>query len=246
MMPLRGLVRLTAVSLIGLAILVGLGVWQLQRLEWKEALIARIDARTKAKPIGLDKAIAIAKERRNPSYYRVRVEGRFHHDKERYLYAIGDGKPGWHVITPLETVNGDMVLIDRGFVPYDLKEPAGREAGQVESVVAMTGILRTPEIQTVFTPDNEPQANRWFWRDLGGMARSMFPDGTVQIAPFFLEAEASDVPGGWPKGGQTQLVISNNHLQYALTWFSLALVLIVIYTLYVRKISREGRGLSGA
>lgn len=238
-MARRGLVPLTIFALIGIALLVGLGVWQLQRLEWKEALIARIDARSKGTPISLDKALRIAKERRNPSYYRVQVEGRFHHDKERYLYAIGDGEQGWHVITPMETVNGNMVLIDRGFVPHDLKDPSARPAGQVESVVSVNGILRTPEVQTVFTPDNEPVANRWFWRDLGGMARSMFPDGTIQVAPFFIEAEVSEIPGGWPKGGQTQLLITNNHLQYVLTWFSLALVLLVIYTLYARNIYRD-------
>ncbi len=133
-----------------------------------------------------------------------------------------------------------MVLIDRGFVPDELKDPSTRALGQVENVVTVTGIVRSPETQTVFTPDNEPKANRWFWRDLAGMARSMFPDGTIDVAPFFLEADKSEVPGFWPEGGQTRLEIPNNHLQYAITWFLLGVCLLVVYGLYVRSYYRRG------
>ena len=150
-MTRRGLVPLTAFTLVAVALLAGLGLWQLNRLEWKEALIARIEARTEAKPISLDKALALAKEGRNVSYYRVEVEGRYHHERERYLYSISEGQPGWHVITPLETVDGDMVLIDRGFVPDEFKEPSTREAGQPEEVVTVIGLARPPEIETLFT-----------------------------------------------------------------------------------------------
>jgi surfeit locus 1 family protein len=239
-MEQKSLLGFTALMLAGLAVLIGLGVWQLQRLEWKEKLIARIESRTKGDPIALKRAIAIAREGRDPSYYRVRVEGRFHHAKERYLYTVSsDGKVGWDVITPLETADGDMVLVDRGFVPDQLKEPASRAAGQVENVVAVTGIVRSPETQGLFTPDNEAAANRWYWRDLPAMARSAFPGGTVQVAPFFLEAEKTSVPGGWPEGGQTRLEIPNNHLQYAVTWFLLAAVLLAIYGVYVRGVYRR-------
>jgi surfeit locus 1 family protein len=238
-MERKGLLGLTALMLTGLAVLIGLGVWQLQRLAWKEGLIARIETRTKGDPITLKQAIAMARKGRDPSYYRVRVDGRFHHAKERYLYAASDGKVGWDVITPLETADGDMVLVDRGFVPDELKDPASRASGQFENVVAVTGIVRAPEIQGLFTPDNEPGANRWFWRDLQAMARSAFPDGTIQVAPFFLEAEKTSVPGGWPEGGRTRLEIPNNHLQYAVTWFLLAACLLVIYGVYVRSVYRR-------
>ena len=223
--------------------LIGLGVWQLERLQWKEGLIAEIEARSTGAPITIAEALAIARQGRDPDYYRVRVEGRFHHDKERYLFAqsLAEGTPGWHVITPLETTGGDMVLVDRGFVPDVLKEASSRASGLVEGVVTVTGIVRSPEIQGSFVPDNEPEANRWFWRDLGAMARSMFPEGTVEMAPFFLDAEKSDVPGGWPEGGQTRLELPNNHLQYAITWFLLALCLLVIYAVYVRGLYRRRR-----
>jgi len=239
-MQQKGLVGLTALMLAGLALLIGLGVWQLKRLEWKQGLIAQIEARTKGPPITLEDAVALAGQGRDPSYYRVRVDGRFHHAKERYLYAVSEGRVGWHVITPLETEDGDIVLVDRGFVPDELKDPSARAPGQVENVVTVTGIARSPETQTLFTPDNEPKVNRWFWRDLGGMARSMFPAGTIDVAPFFLEADKSEVPGFWPEGGQTRLEITNNHLQYAITWFLLGACLLIVYGLYVRSLYRRG------
>ena len=242
-MRTKGLLGFTALALAALAVLIGLGVWQLERLQWKEGLIAEIEARSTGAPITIAEALAIARQGRDPDYYRVRVEGRFHHDKERYLFAqsLHEGTPGWHVITPLETTGGDMVLVDRGFVPDVLKEASLRASGQVEGVVTVTGIVRSPEIQGSFVPDNEREANRWFWRDLGAMARSMFPEGTVEMAPFFLDAEKSDVPGGWPEGGQTRLELPNNHLQYAITWFLLALCLLVIYAVYVRGLYRRRR-----
>ncbi len=182
----------------------------------------------------------MAGEGRDPSYHRVRVGGRFHHAQERYLLAVSAGRFGWHVITPLETGDGEIVLIDRGFVPDRLKDPALRPDGEVANGVTVTGIVRMPETQGLFTPDNEPVANRWFWRDLKAMAQSMFPGGTVGLAPFFLEAEKGDVPGGWPEAGQTRTELPNNHLQYAITWFLLAACLVVIYVAYVWKTRRSG------
>ncbi len=238
----RGLIFLTAFTLAGLALLIGLGVWQLKRLAWKEGLIAEIETRAKGEPVTLQDAIAVAREGRDPSYYRVHVKGHFDHAKERYLYALStDGEPGWHVITPLDTVEGELVLVDRGFVPDRVRDPSTRAAGQLDGDVDVTGLVRLPESQGLFIPDNDPNANRWFWRDLSGMTYSMFPTATMDPAPFFLEAEKSDVPGGWPEGGQTHLELPNNHLQYAVTWFLLAGALVVIYVVYVRSAYRRER-----
>ena len=239
-MQTKSLVGLTALMLAAFAVLIGLGVWQLKRLHWKEGLIAEIETRTKGEPIGLDQAIAIAREGRDPSYYRVKVEGRFDHTKELYLYAVSEGRAGWHVITPLKTEDGEVVLIDRGFVPDELRNPASRAEGELDGVLAVTGIVRVPEVQGSFTPDNEVGANRWFWRDLPEMARSI---GAAEVAPFYLEAQKSDVPGGWPEGGQTRLELPNNHLQYAITWFLLAACLLVVYGLYVRSLYRPSHPL---
>jgi len=105
----------------------------------------------------------------------------------------------------------------------------------------VTGLLRTPEDPNVFVPDNDPDKNQWFYRNLVTMTQSMFPGGTVQVTPFFLEAEATEVPGGWPKGGQTRLTLVNNHLQYALTWFSLAICLLAVYAVYLWGAYRGGK-----
>jgi surfeit locus 1 family protein len=241
-MRAKGLVGMTALTACVLALLVGLGVWQLKRLAWKEGLIAQIEARSTAAPITLKAAVAAARNG-DASYLRVRVQGRFLNDKERYLYTLSDGAPGWEVITPLATADGDLVLVDRGFVPDALRDPASRPQGQTEGVVAVTGLVRapeTPETKGTFTPDNDPARNHWFWRDLTGMVGSMFPEGATGAAPFFLAAERNDIPGGWPQGGQTRLALANNHLQYAITWFALAFCIVVIYAFYVRSRLREG------
>ena len=239
-MRTAALVKLTLATLVGLALLIGLGVWQLQRLQWKEGLIARVEARTKSEPITLDQAIALAREGRDLSYTPVTAEGRYHHSLERYLYALSpEGEPGWHVITPLETVKGTMVLVDRGFVPEALRDPATRKQGEVPEVVTVTGLVRDSEAPSLFVPDNEPDKNQWFSRDLPAMVQSMFPGGTVQVAPFFLEAKAGEVPGGWPQGGQTRVNFPNNHLQYAITWFLLAGALATIYVIWMRRRPRN-------
>jgi surfeit locus 1 family protein len=238
-MQRSGVVGLTVAMLAALAVLLGLGFWQLHRHEWKRDLIAQIEARTKAEPITLEEAEALVREGRDPSYFRVTADGRFHHAKEHYLYAVSEGRVGWHVITPLQTADGEMVLVDRGFVPDALKEPASRAAGQIDSVTSVTGIVRAPDRQGLFTPDNEPKANRWFWRDLRAMSRSMFPEGTIEVAPFFVDADNTPMPGGWPEGGQTRLDIPNNHRQYAITWFLLAAGLIAVYVLYLRSQRRR-------
>lgn len=241
-MQKRELIKLTVATLIGLAVLVSLGMWQLHRLEWKEGVIARIEARTTRAPLTLERVTEIAKERSHPNYYPASVTGSFHHARERYLYAFSlDGQPGWHVITPLETVDGNVVLVDRGFVPNTQRDPSSRALGQIEEVVTVTGFIRMPEEPSIFIPDNDPKTNQWFSRDLSAMAASMFPGGAVQVSPFFLEAKASDVPGGWPQGGQTRLELTNKHLEYALVWFGLALCLIVIYGVFIWGAYRQPR-----
>lgn len=237
----KSLAGLTALTLCMLALLVGLGVWQLQRLAWKEGLIAEIETRAKTAPVGLRAALAAARAGGDVGYLRVKAEGRFLNDKERYLFALADGTMGWDVITPLATADGDVLLIDRGFVPDALRDPSSRKEGEPEGIVTVTGLARTPEAQGTFTPDNEPARNRWFWRDLPAMAASMFPGEALKLAPFFLDAEKSEVPGGWPLGGQTRLDLPNNHLQYAVTWFALAAAIAALYVYYVVSRLREGR-----
>lgn len=241
-MPARSLLLFTLFIGLVLALLVGLGVWQLERREWKEALITKIEARVKAGPVGLDEAIAKAGRGEDVAYLRVRVEGRFAHEEERYLYALSGNEPGWRVITPLKAQDGVTVLVDRGFVPNGLKAPSSRRQGQIEGNIGVTGLVRPPEQQGLFTPDNAPSENRWFWRDFAAIRASMPASLDTGLAPFFIEAEAKPVPGGWPRGGETRLAFPNDHLQYALTWFLLAGCLLGVYLVYLRSRQRRGDG----
>ena len=237
-MTAKSLLGFTTLMLLVFAVLVGLGIWQIERLHWKQGLIAEIEARSKGAPIALKDATAMVREGRDPSYYRVRVSGRLDHTKERYLFTVSAERTGWDVITPLTTADGEIVLVDRGFVPDTLKDPSTRPDGEIEGPVSVTGIVRLPATQGLFVPNNEPEANRWFWRDLNAMVQSMFAGQAAELAPFFLEAEKGEVPGHWPEGGQTRLDLPNNHLQYAITWFVLAAAILILYGVYVFRARR--------
>jgi surfeit locus 1 family protein len=191
-------------------------------------------ARAKARPVSLAEATARARAGEDVSYLRVSAQGNFDHARERYLYAISGGEAGWHVIAPLTTAAGEVVLVDRGFVPETKKESTSRAEGQIAGDVTVVGLARPTENQGLFTPDNEARANRWFWRDLPAMSASMFPEAKVAVVPFYLEAERAEVPGGWPRGGETKLDIRNDHLQYALTWFLMAFCVAAIYAIWLR------------
>ncbi len=230
----RDLIWLTALATIAFAMLVALGFWQLQRLAWKQGLIERIETRVESEPISLSKAIAQWKRSGDVDYLRVRLDGTFDHDKERHYYTIVDGKAGWRVITPLVTTGKQVVMADRGFVLNELKDAKSRAAGQIAGLASVVGLARKGATQDPFAPDNSPEKNSWFWRDLEGMARSVLsPQEQKWLVPFFVELEAGPVPGGWPKGGVTRLELPNSHLQYALTWFGLAGGLLVVVAIYV-------------
>src|SRR5262249_19160373 len=149
-------------ALAAFALLIGLGVWQLQRLQWKEGLIAAIESRTQAPPTSLENARALAAKGDSVDYLRIRVKGNYDNANELYLYALdANGEPGWHVITPFGTDKGELVLVDRGFVPDRLRDPASRGEGQLQGEVEVTGLARSPEAQGLFLPNNEPEKNRW-------------------------------------------------------------------------------------
>lgn len=221
-------------TMLALVVLTGLGTWQLQRREWKLGILERIDQRIHGESISLTEARKLWARDRDVDYYRVLLVGRFHNDQERYLYTVIDGQAGWQVITPLETRGGDIVLVSRGFVPEALKDPTTRQAGQTAEQVELVGLARASEVRTWFTPDNTPAANRWFWRDVPALTASLPADLAAKAVPFVVEAEASPVPLGWPRGGVTRLAIPNRHLEYALTWFGLAAALLVIFYVYAR------------
>lgn len=233
----------TLMVLVMLPILVALGFWQLERLAWKEALIAEIEARTKAAPVDIETVRGLPDRNADTyEYTPVRIRGRFHHDKELYLYAPDPASgPGVEVITPFEAASsGAILLVNRGYVPDALKAPEARRAGQMAGPVEIVGLLRPPGEQGTFTPANDARRNLWFWRDFEAMARSAFGEVPAGSLGVFVDA-LEPAPGGWPKGGATRLDLPNRHLEYALTWFGLAAALVVVYLVYAFPRLRRGR-----
>ncbi|HWB44697.1 MAG TPA: SURF1 family protein [Hyphomicrobiaceae bacterium] len=228
-----GLIWPTLFALAGVIVLVGLGIWQIQRKQWKEGLIASIAARVHAEPVPLARAVARARSGDDIEYLHVVARGGFDHTKERYLYAPAAQVLGWHVYTPLALGPGSIVWVNRGFVPDARKAPASRAAGQVAGEVEVRGLVRLPRRKGLFTPRNEPDHNLWYWPDIGGLTASAFKPGTVDPLPLTIEADATPAPpGGLPQGGVTRIELPNRHLEYAATWFGLALTLIGVYTAF--------------
>jgi surfeit locus 1 family protein len=221
-------------------VLLGLGTWQLERLQWKEALIADRAARTSAPPIELPPPGPLSASALNDlDFHHAAASGEFLHDREMYLAArTMEGSVGFQIVTPLRMGDGRVVLVNRGWVPDNRKEPAKRAAGQVAGTAAVDGAIRVPRprswMQRQLVPDNDPARNFWFWNDLAAMGAyaEIPPD---KLVPVYLEAGPADNPGGLPIGGQTKVNLPNDHLQYAITWYALAVALAVIYVLYHRK-----------
>jgi surfeit locus 1 family protein len=222
----------TVFSLPALLICLALGAWQIERLLWKQELIAQREAAVAAVPAPAPKTLA---EARGMDYRHVSDEGVFLHEKEIYLGATSEGgSQGYQVLTPLMEPGGRVVFVNRGYIPAELKDPARRAAGQIAGTVHAQGLLRLPPAgrPNWFLPDNRPDLNYWFWVDLPAMAAA---DHLDRVVPFYIDADATPNPGGWPKGGVTRLTLPNNHLQYAITWFSLAVAVFVIYVLFHRR-----------
>jgi surfeit locus 1 family protein len=221
----------TLMALAGFAVLVGLGNWQVERKRWKEDLIAKIEARVHADPVPLP-ATARAKGRDDLEYLHVSVTGRFHHDKERYLYAATSGNPGWHVYTPLGLPSQRVVWVNRGWVPDANKGSETRLRGQIQGEVEVRGLVRGQVKPGLFTAQNDPAHNIWYWPDLRAMTASAFAGGPLAADPLPLAIDADakpEPPGGLPRGGVTRLELPNRHLEYALTWYGLAAALIGVY-----------------
>ena len=210
-----------------------LGSWQVQRLTWKNALIAERQAQRDAPPLA---KLPAPFDRAHDEFRKVRVTGRFLHDKEIYLAARSfRGNPGYHVITPLAVFPG-YVLVDRGWIPLERKSPETRKPGNAEGEIAVEGYLRAETGPGWFTPKNEPDKNFWFYIDIAAMART---HGIGKVEPFYIEAGPVENAGGYPVGGQTRFELPNDHLQYAITWYAMAVIGIVIYLLYHRQRARK-------
>jgi surfeit locus 1 family protein len=231
----------TAFGLLLLAGLIGLGIWQLERLAWKEALLGRLARRVGTAPVALSIVERQWRADGDLEYLHAAARGRFHHDKERYLYAPQPGGLGWHVYTPLEFAPGRILWVNRGWVDEAHKRAEERAPGQSSGETEVKGLIRLTASPGLFTPHNDAARNLWYWPDLAHMTGSAFPAPTPETLPFRLEVDASPLPpGGLPRGGVTRLDLPNRHLQYAVTWFALALALIAVYFAFARHRLRLG------
>ncbi len=195
-----------------------LGIWQVQRLHWKRDLIAHVDARVHGTPVQAPaKADWPNVSASRDEYRRVAVEGYYLPGRDTRVQAVTERGPGWWLLTPLRGDGGDVVLVNRGFVPNDWNGDTGPPAGPVHIV----GLLRISEPRDGFLRHNDPAQDRWYSRDVAAIARAR---GLGEVAPYFIDAERNTAGPEWPAGGMTVVHFRNQHLQYALTWFALALL----------------------
>ncbi|WP_187970003.1 SURF1 family protein [Aquibium microcysteis] len=217
-------------GLVAFAILIGLGTWQVQRMHWKEGLIATIDARIHAEPKPLDSVLSSGPAVADLEYTPVTLQGTFVHAAERHFFATWNGASGFFVYTPLLRPQGDYVFVNRGFVPYDLKDAARRPQSLVEGPVAIEGLLRAPLVEkpSAILPDNDPGRNLFYWKDIRAMAASAGLPADASILGVFVDADDTPNDGGLPVGGVTIVDLPNNHLQYVVTWYGLAAALAAV------------------
>ena len=221
----RGPVALTLLALLGAALFIGfvsLGNWQVHRLAWKRALIARVDARVHAPPVAppsRDAWSTVTAEK--DEYLHVRLIGQFLHDRQTLVWTATDEGSGYWVMTPLRIADGSIVLINRGFAPADWCGRDGHCAPGPDGEISVTGLLRMSE-PNAFMRHNEPARNVWYTRDVAVIAAAR---GLRDVAPYFVDADATPGNGtSWPEGGKTVIQFPNSHLSYLITWYLLALM----------------------
>jgi surfeit locus 1 family protein len=227
---------------LALAVLVALGTWQLERKAWKEALIAELDGKLAAPATNLP-----ARERwrqldqTKDEFRHVAFPAEFL-PGEALVYTSGSSLrpdvtgPGYWVFSPARLTGGSIVLVNRGFVPEGKQDPKTRPQGQPAGVVEVVGALRWPEQRGDFTPPDEPEKGLWFARDPAGMAKAKKWEAN---APFYVDQEGPAAPGGLPKVGPLKPALPNRHLEYAVTWYGLALVILIAALFFVRARRRE-------
>ncbi|WEX87849.1 SURF1 family protein [Sinorhizobium garamanticum] len=223
-----------------LGVLLSLGTWQMQRLQWKEALLTAIAERRTAPPVSLKEIETMAAAGEDIDYRTVRVLGTYDHGKERHFFATHEGRTGYYVFTPLMLEDGRALFVNRGFVPFEKKDASVRPDGQVAGTVTVNGLARPrlSEKPSSLVPDNDVAKNIFYWKDLDAMAAAA-GIATGRLVPFFVDADASPNPGGLPIGGVTQFDLPNNHLQYAVTWYGLAAALVAVSGVYFYRRRRQ-------
>jgi len=229
----------TIFAIVGVAILIGLGIWQLDRKVWKENLIATLNMRLAQTPDALPprEAWSGLTAARN-EYSRVAFPAEFLPGQEALVYSAGSALrpdvkgPGYWVFAPALLAGGSIVLVNRGFVPPDRKDPSTRPQGAPSGSVDVVGALRWPEQRGLFSAADDVANGIWFTRDPRGMAEAR---NWQNVAPFYVDQESPVPLGGWPRPGKLTVQLRDTHLQYAITWFGLALGLAGVYVTWLAR-----------
>ena len=235
-------VVLLACILAGTVVLCGLGFWQLDRLEWKEAMIARVQANVAGPPASLAQIEARKAAGDDIEYNPVQVTGTFDHAGEQYYVATFKGAPGRFVYTPMRLADERMLWVNRGFVPQSYIDPATRSDGLIEGAVTITGLARDTigEKPNTFVPDNDLAKRTFYWKSLPQMAANAYDKTERSTADLFVDAGVTpDQDHAWPIGGVTRVTFANSHLQYAFTWFGLASALVFVGGLFLMRRLRD-------
>ena len=241
--PRRRLARVALLTGLAVAFLgfIALGVWQLERRTWKLDLIERVDARVHAAPVAPPGPAQWASvDAARDEYRHVVVSGRFLPGRESRVQAVTSLGAGYWLLAPLQRDDGTVVLVNRGFITSDWKSPATlADASEVQ----VSGLLRLTEPGGGFLRRNVPAEGRWYSRDVQAIAAAQ---GLSRVAPYFIDAGAAE-PGNastataayGPVAGLTVVSFRNQHLQYALTWFALALMVVAAAWRVLREERRQ-------
>jgi surfeit locus 1 family protein len=233
-----GLVIPGLFALAAFLALLGLGSWQLERKAWKEALIDTLERRLSAAPVALpppERWAGLA--RSEDEFRRVKFVAEFLPGTDALVYAVGSALrsdvsgPGYWVFAPARTTNEALVVVNRGFVPEGRQDPATRGVGENDGRIELVGVMRWPEPRAWFAPNDSPRQNLWFTRDHLAIAAAK---DWGEVAPFFIELESPRPAGGLPRPGALKPSLRNAHLQYAITWYVLAVALALMFVLWLR------------
>lgn len=232
---------LTVCVVASLGVLVTLGNWQLQRLEWKHALVAKVEARVSAEPLPIDDVLARVTAGEDMEYAPVRVSGAYAAAGDAKVFGTFDGAPGHYLFSPLMRIEAahafdPVVYINRGFVPQGTQMMAA-DPDAPRRPLSVSGLFRQAEVLTPpaswFRSTQESGDGYWFVRDPQRFAAAEnLPAGAYYIDSFAVDG----MP--WPKGGTTRVDFRNSHLEYALTWFGLAGALFAVWVAMSLKPAR--------
>ncbi len=212
--------------------LILLGNWQVERLDWKLGLIEKLKSRVEMAPVSLPTQ---STQPDDLEYVSVSASGIFDHYQEMTMYSVGpNGEPGYDLYTPFTLGDGRIIIVNRGWVHEQMKSQSDRTDTLVKGQIIITGLLRKPWTKLWYGPANEPDTNNWFYGDVNEM---MAAKNLKNVFPMFLFAAKKEGDRSYPVAGRTELNIVNNHLDYALTWYGLAIVLLGIY--FIAHITRK-------